>query len=49
MESEVCQRYWKQFGGLRAEEAEGDEQAEHFTRVLDQAAKNPPPAQAATA
>ncbi|MFK4547313.1 hypothetical protein RKD29_006909 [Streptomyces tendae] len=47
MESDVCQRYWKRFGGLRAEEAEGDEQAEHFTRVLDRAAKNRPQAQRA--
>ncbi|MFD5163661.1 DUF6082 family protein [Streptomyces hawaiiensis] len=39
MESDVCRRYWERFGGLRAEEAEGDEQAEHFTRVLDQAAR----------
>ncbi|MFD6597799.1 DUF6082 family protein [Streptomyces coelicoflavus] len=45
MESDACRRYWKRFGGLRAEEAQGDEQAEHFTRVLDQAAKNRPPAQ----
>ncbi|MFC8419355.1 DUF6082 family protein [Streptomyces sp. NPDC057236] len=49
MESDVCQRYWKRFGGLRAEEAEGDEQAEHFTRVLDRAAENHPRAQAAAA
>ncbi|MFC7994020.1 DUF6082 family protein [Streptomyces pilosus] len=49
MEGDVCQRYGKRFAGLRAEEAEGDEQAEHFTRVLDQAAKNHPRAQAAAA
>ncbi|MFF5979348.1 DUF6082 family protein [Streptomyces olindensis] len=45
MESDVCRRYWNRFGDLRAEEAEGDERAEHFTRVLDQAAKNHPQAQ----
>ena len=49
MASDVCPRYWKRFGGLRAEEAEGDEQAEHFTQVLDRAAKNHPRAQAAAA
>ncbi|MFF8855766.1 DUF6082 family protein [Streptomyces althioticus] len=47
MESDVCRRYWQHFGDLRAQEAEGDEQAEHFTRVLDQAAKNHPQAQPA--
>ncbi|MGC5039939.1 DUF6082 family protein [Streptomyces sp. DT190] len=47
MESDVCRRYWNRFGDLRAEEAEGDERAEHFTRVLDQAAKNHPQAQPA--
>ncbi|GAB2718986.1 DUF6082 family protein [Streptomyces bullii] len=49
MESDVCRRYWQRFGGLRAEEAEGDEQGEHFTRVLDQAAKKLSQAQAAAA
>ncbi|PTH90503.1 peptide transporter permease SapC [Streptomyces sp. A244] len=49
MESDVCRRYWNRFGDLRAEEAEGDERAEHFTRVLDQAAKNHPQAQPAAA
>lgn len=49
MDSDVCRRYWARFGDLRAQEAEGDERAEHFTRVLDQAAKNHPHAQAATA
>ncbi|WP_333743023.1 DUF6082 family protein [Streptomyces ardesiacus] len=47
MESDVCRRYWDRFGDFRAEEAEGDEQAEHFTRVLDRAAKNHGQAQAA--
>ncbi|MFJ2812137.1 DUF6082 family protein [Streptomyces sp. NPDC087294] len=49
MSSEVCRRYWHRFGDLRAQEAEGDERAEHFTRVLDQAAKNYPQAQPAAA
>ncbi|MFJ6527307.1 DUF6082 family protein [Streptomyces longwoodensis] len=49
MERDVCRRYWQRFGELRAQEAEGDEQAEHFTRVLDQAAKNHPQAQPAAA
>jgi hypothetical protein len=49
MESDVCRRYWKRFGGLRAEEAEGDERAEHFTQLLDHAAKNHPLAQPAAA
>ncbi|MFG2593916.1 DUF6082 family protein [Streptomyces sp. NPDC048438] len=39
MKSDVSRRYWKHFGDLRAQEAEGDEPAEHFTRVLDQAAQ----------
>ncbi|MFE2518352.1 DUF6082 family protein [Streptomyces mirabilis] len=39
MNSDVCQRYWARFGDLRAQEAEGDERAEHFTKVLNQAAK----------
>ncbi|MBT2527804.1 peptide transporter permease SapC [Streptomyces sp. ISL-99] len=45
MQSDVSRRYWKRFGDLRAQEAEGDKRAEHFTRVLDQAAKNHPQAQ----
>lgn len=49
MESDVCRRYWHRFGDLRAQEAEGDERAEQFTRVLDQAAKNHPQAQPAAA
>lgn len=40
MSSDVCRRYWQRFGDLRAQEAEGDERAEYFTRVLEQAAKN---------
>ncbi|MEU3730111.1 DUF6082 family protein [Streptomyces sp. NPDC033538] len=47
MQSDACRRYWQRFGGLRAEEAEGDEQGEHFTQVLDRAAKQHPRAQAA--
>ncbi|MGW1817076.1 DUF6082 family protein [Streptomyces sp. NPDC002125] len=42
MKSDVSRRYWKRFGDLRAQEAEGDERAEHFTRVLDRAAANAP-------
>ncbi|MEW1599337.1 DUF6082 family protein [Streptomyces sp. NPDC093808] len=49
MESDVCRRYWQRFGDLRAQEAEGDERAEHFTRVLNQAAKNHLQAQLAAA
>ncbi|MFI1759304.1 DUF6082 family protein [Streptomyces sp. NPDC020571] len=49
MSSDVCRRYWQRFGDLRAQEAEGDERAEHFTRVLDQAAKNHPLAQPSAA
>ncbi|MFI8093398.1 DUF6082 family protein [Streptomyces sp. NPDC086080] len=49
MESDVCRRYWRRFGDLRAQEAEGDERAEHFTRVLDKAAKNHPQARPAAA
>lgn len=49
MESDVCRRYWQRFGDLRAQEAEGDERADHFTRVLDQAAKNHLQAQLAAA
>ncbi|MBP0456140.1 DUF6082 family protein [Streptomyces montanisoli] len=49
MDSEVSRRYWHHFGDLRAQEAEGDERAEHFTRVLDQAANNHPQAQPAAA
>lgn len=39
MNSDVCRRYWARFGDLRAQEAEGDERAEHFTKVLNQAAQ----------
>ncbi|MEU8933927.1 DUF6082 family protein [Streptomyces sp. NPDC048409] len=49
MSSDVCRRYWHRFSELRAQEAEGDERAEHFTRVLDQAAKNHPPSRPAAA
>ncbi|MET8723789.1 DUF6082 family protein [Streptomyces misionensis] len=49
MSSDVCRRYWHRFGDLRAREAEGDQRAEHFTHVLDQAAKNQPHAQPAAA
>ncbi|MFF7733483.1 DUF6082 family protein [Streptomyces sp. NPDC007984] len=49
MSSDVCRRYWQRFGDLRAQEAEGDERAEYFTRVLEQAAKNHPQAQPAAA
>lgn len=49
MESNVCRRYWHRFGDLRAQEAEGNERAENFTRVLDQAAKNHPQGQPAAA
>ncbi|MFD6435892.1 DUF6082 family protein [Streptomyces venezuelae] len=49
MSSDVCRRYWYHFGDLRAREAEGDERAEHSTRLLDQAAKNHPHAQPAAA
>ncbi|MER6331416.1 DUF6082 family protein [Streptomyces sp. NPDC001034] len=45
MSSDVCRRYWHRFGDLRAREAEGDERAEHFTRLLDQAAKKHPQTQ----
>lgn len=47
MKSDVSRRYWKRFGDLRAQEAEGDERAEHFTRVLSHAAENTPLAQPA--
>ncbi|WP_395577250.1 DUF6082 family protein [Streptomyces sp. BK79] len=47
--SDVCRRYWQRFGDLRAQEAEGDERAEHFTRVLVQAAKTRPLAQPSAA
>ncbi|MGQ4436981.1 MULTISPECIES: DUF6082 family protein [unclassified Streptomyces] len=47
MRSDVCRRYWHRFGDLRAQEAEGDARAEHFTQVLDQAAKNHPQPQPA--
>ncbi|RPK91966.1 DUF6082 family protein [Streptomyces sp. ADI98-10] len=49
MKSDVSRRYWKHFGDLRTQEAEGDERAEHFTRVLDHAAENAPLAQPAAA
>lgn len=49
MESDICRRYWNRFGDLRAQEAEGDERAEHFTRVLEKAAKNHPLPQSADA
>ncbi|MFI8221346.1 DUF6082 family protein [Streptomyces sp. NPDC085932] len=49
MDSDVCRRYWARFGDLRAQEAEGNERAEHFTRVLAQAAKNHPHAPATAA
>ncbi|MEW2550317.1 DUF6082 family protein [Streptomyces zhihengii] len=49
MDFGACRRYWKRFGDLRAQEAEGDEQAQHFTRALDEAAKNHPQAQPAPA
>ncbi|MGW2137606.1 DUF6082 family protein [Streptomyces sp. NPDC001773] len=39
MNSDVCRRYWARFGDLRAQEAEGDERAEHFTRALEAAAR----------
>ncbi|WP_069625389.1 DUF6082 family protein [Streptomyces niveus] len=39
MNSDVCRRYWARFGGLRAEEAEGDERAERFTDALNRAAQ----------
>ncbi|MEU2227028.1 DUF6082 family protein [Streptomyces sp. NPDC018347] len=45
MDSDVCRRYWNCFGDLRTQEAAGDERAEHFTKVLDQAAKSHPQAQ----
>ncbi|AWL37122.1 MULTISPECIES: DUF6082 family protein [unclassified Streptomyces] len=47
MKSDVSRRYWKHFGDLRAQEAEGNERAKHFTRVLSHAAKNTPLAQPA--
>ncbi|MFJ4973019.1 DUF6082 family protein [Streptomyces sp. NPDC088755] len=49
MKSEVSRRYWKHFGDLRAQEAEGDERAEHFTRVLARAAEDAPHAHPAAA
>ncbi|WP_435058130.1 DUF6082 family protein [Streptomyces sp. bgisy060] len=49
MSSDVCRRYWHRFGGLRAQEAEGDERAERFTRALDHAARNFPQARPAAA
>lgn len=49
MNSDVCRRYWARFGDFRAQEAEGDERAEHFTEVLNLAAKIHPQAQPAAA
>ncbi|MFI2415703.1 DUF6082 family protein [Streptomyces sp. NPDC018947] len=49
MKSDVCQRYWYRFGDLRAPDTDGDERAEHFTRLLDKAAKNRPQARPAAA
>lgn len=42
MTSDVCRRYWARFGDLRAQEAEGDERAEHFTRAMQAAARFQP-------
>ncbi|MFJ8980138.1 DUF6082 family protein [Streptomyces sp. NPDC102282] len=39
MKSDVSRRYWSHFGDLRAQEAEGDDRSEHFTRVLEAAAR----------
>ncbi|MFG2153200.1 DUF6082 family protein [[Kitasatospora] papulosa] len=39
MTSDVCRRYWARFGDFRAQEAEGDERAEHFTRAMEAAAR----------
>ncbi|MFD5659538.1 DUF6082 family protein [Streptomyces hirsutus] len=49
MSSDVCRRYWNRFGDLRAQEAEGGERAEHFTKVLDQAARSHPQTQTTAA
>ncbi|MFG3552339.1 hypothetical protein [Streptomyces sp. NPDC047725] len=49
MKSDVSQRYWYRFGDLRAPDTDGDERAEHFTRVLGKAAKNRPQARPAAA
>lgn len=49
MASDVCRRYWARFGNLRAQEAEGDKRAQHFTEVLDQAATAHQEAQPAAA
>ncbi|MER7194835.1 DUF6082 family protein [Streptomyces flaveolus] len=49
MENDVCRRYWARFGDLRAQEAEGDERAEFFTRMLGKAAKNRPQTKPAAA
>ncbi|MFE9913253.1 DUF6082 family protein [Streptomyces clavifer] len=38
MKSDVSRRYWKHFGDLRAQEADGDERAERFTDALNRAA-----------
>uniref|UniRef100_UPI003F495CC7 DUF6082 family protein n=1 Tax=Streptomyces chartreusis TaxID=1969 RepID=UPI003F495CC7 len=40
MDNDVCRRYWARFGDLRIQEARGDERAEHFTQVLDYAARS---------
>ncbi|MGC0400312.1 hypothetical protein RKD27_002956 [Streptomyces sp. SAI-126] len=39
MKSDVTRRYWKRFGGLHAQEAEGNERAERFANALDRAAQ----------
>ncbi|MFI2258935.1 DUF6082 family protein [Streptomyces tubercidicus] len=39
MNREVCQKYWKTFGTLRADAAAGDKRAERFTEALDSAAR----------
>lgn len=49
MSNKVYQHYWDKYGQLRAEEAAGDEHAERFTRVLDQAARASREAQPAAA
>ncbi|MFG2441006.1 DUF6082 family protein [Streptomyces sp. NPDC048508] len=39
MQRDVSRRYWKRFGDLRAQEAEGDKPAERFTDALNRAAQ----------
>ena len=39
MNSDVSRRSWARFGDLRAQEADGDERAEIFTRALEAAAR----------